>query len=82
MRTIPEGVAAAERTGDAFAQVDIFSFSVIMYELFSMCLVATLAHRSGAPNEFENYAHRVAGGHRETIKKSWPQALQVCNCAR
>jgi hypothetical protein len=58
-------------------QVDIFSLGIIMYELFAMNLVATRAHNSGAPDEFENYAKRVGNGHREPMRPSWPQSLRV-----
>ena len=61
----------------ASLQVDIFSLAIIMYELFAMNLVATRAHNSGAPDEFENYARRVANGHREPMRPSWPQTLKV-----
>ena len=61
----------------ASLQVDIFSLAIIMYELFAMNLVATRAHNSGAPDEFENYAKRVANGHREPMRPSWPQNLKV-----
>jgi hypothetical protein len=59
------------------AQVDIFSLGVICFELFSMNLLAIMVHKSGLPDEFENYAKRVANGHREGLRTSWPQELKV-----
>lgn len=58
-------------------QVDIFSLAIVMYELFSMNLMANLVQKSGDPTEYECYALRVAAGHREELKASWPDGLKV-----
>ena len=62
-------------------QVDIFSLAVIMYELFVMSLVAIINNKSGLPDEYEQYARRVAGGYREKLRNTWPQGLKV-RCLR
>ena len=62
-------------------QVDIFSLAVIMYELFVMSLVAIINNKSGLPDEYEQYARRVAGGYREKLRDTWPQGLKV-QCRR
>jgi hypothetical protein len=61
----------------AVVQVDIFSLNIIMYELFVMNLVANIAHTTGKLDEFERYAKRVAAGHREPMRPTWPQGLRV-----
>lgn len=58
-------------------QVDIFSLAIIIYELFSMCPLVKTVSQTGSEDEFEQYANRVACGHREPIDASWPQQLQV-----
>lgn len=59
------------------SQVDIFSLGVILYELCSMVLVASRVHQTGEPDEFEQYAHRVAGGYRQPLKPSWPPPVKA-----
>lgn len=58
-------------------KVDIFSLGVIMYELFGMNLMASIVQKSGTEEEFEVYATRVANGHREPMRDSWAEGLQV-----
>jgi hypothetical protein len=60
------------------AQVDIFSLAIVMFELFSMNLMANIAQKSGDGDEFELYAQAVASGHREPLKDAWPDSLKVC----
>ena len=58
-------------------QVDIFSLGVIMYELFMMTPLTYLISRSGLDEELLSYAHCVSMGHREELKATWPEAIQV-----
>ena len=55
----------------------MFSFAIIMYELFTMTLVSMVHHESGKPEEYEQLAYRVARGYREPLKSTWPPALRV-----
>ena len=86
--TVRQGAPVAKETEHSFSgtrrrvQVDIFSLGIIMFELFSMNLVAILACKSGESDELPSYAARVAAGHREKLRPTWPQPLQVCLCPR
>ena len=57
--------------------MDIFSFGVVLFELFAMCLISVSALTTGEPNEFREYARKVSKGYRERLKASWPQNLRV-----
>lgn len=51
---------------------DIFSFGIIMYELFMRTLMLTFVSCSGEPDEVENYARSVASGCRPQIPDTIP----------
>jgi hypothetical protein len=62
---------------EAVLQVDIFSLGVIMYELFMMTPMVFIISNSGSDGEMLAYTHCVALGHRESLKKSWPDSVKV-----
>jgi hypothetical protein len=57
-------------------QGDIFSLGIIMYELFTMCPIATTVCMGSTHACFQAYANRIRRGHREPLDKAWPQALR------
>lgn len=60
-----------------WVQVDIFSFGVILYEIFSKSLLLMAVCQTGYPGEAEHYAYRVAEGFRQPPLKTWPAALSA-----
>ncbi|GMH43672.1 hypothetical protein BSKO_11594 [Bryopsis sp. KO-2023] len=76
MYMAPEVVKGAKYS----EKIDVFSFGLIMYELFigRLTIVKVLA-AAFTPKQMElelqRHARRVAKGHREPIPKEWPQAL-------
>lgn len=57
-------------------QGDVFSLGVIMYEIFTMCPLATTVCMGSMRGDYRGYASKVATGHREPLDNSWPQALR------
>lgn len=63
-------------TCSCIVQGDIFSLGVMMYELFTMCPLATKVCMGSTHGDHAAYAAKVRGGHREPLDKSWPQELR------
>lgn len=61
---------------------DIFSFAVILYELFMRTMMLTFVSCTGEPDEIENYARSVASGRRPQIPDIIPvkiaELVQKC----
>jgi serine/threonine protein kinase len=65
--------------GDPYNEkVDVFSFGIILYELFTGFLLGTrVTTGDGGREELEEYAAKVAAGHREDIPVTWHPALKA-----
>ncbi len=56
---------------------DVFSFAIILYELFTGRLIALRGDfMEGGPEAVTAYCQRRAGGERERIPAKWPDALR------
>lgn len=63
------------------AQIDVFAFGRIMFELFlGRLLIVNVLSRATTPfemeHELEKHAKKIARGHREEIPSDWPQNLK------
>lgn len=57
-------------------KADVFSFGVVMYEVFYKYVTFCQVSRMGTAEELEQYASRVASGHRPALRKGeFPHAL-------
>ena len=54
----------------------MFSFGVILYELFARYLTLCAVSIQGTPEELDMYAHRVSEGFRLPLIKDWPDSLK------
>ena len=57
-------------------QGDMYSLGIIMYELFTMCPLATTACIGTKHTTTKAYTSKVHGGHREVLDESWPEGLR------
>lgn len=59
-----------------YEKADIFSLGCIIFEVFSKAVTAAAVATTGAEDEFEQIASKVAQGYRRDMPKHWPQALK------
>ncbi|GMH35820.1 hypothetical protein BSKO_03688 [Bryopsis sp. KO-2023] len=55
---------------------DIFSFAIIMYELFQRTIILAFASTTGDSSEVISYVQGVAQGSRPSIPEEWPLELR------
>lgn len=76
------------RGGHYSEKVDVFSYGIMLYELFSGCLLASRV-TMGMPDgtlagegRLAEYAEQVAAGHREEMPAYWPQPIKklIADC--
>uniref|UniRef100_A0A7S3VR62 Protein kinase domain-containing protein n=1 Tax=Dunaliella tertiolecta TaxID=3047 RepID=A0A7S3VR62_DUNTE len=53
-------------------KVDVFSFGVMMYELFHRYLMICAISNAGTLEEIVNYARQISNGYRPPIGERWP----------
>eukprot|EP01023_Acetabularia_acetabulum_P036525 TRINITY_DN3452_c0_g1_i10.p1 TRINITY_DN3452_c0_g1~~TRINITY_DN3452_c0_g1_i10.p1 ORF type:complete len:353 (-),score=39.57 TRINITY_DN3452_c0_g1_i10:294-1352(-) len=56
-------------------KVDVYSFAIIAYEMFSKSMVSVRVSPNGEPQEVINYASRAAFGQRPPIPTNFPKKL-------
>lgn len=56
---------------------DIFSFAIIMYELFQRTIILAFASATGKPAEVISYVQNVAQGSRPSIPEEWPEGIRL-----
>lgn len=56
-------------------KADVFSFSIIMYELLRKSSLLVFVSTTGSPADVENYAEGIARGDRPPIPVEWPKEL-------
>eukprot|EP00803_Ostreobium_quekettii_P000213 evm.model.scf_46EXC.5 EVM.evm.TU.scf_46EXC.5 scf_46EXC:142986-145882(-) len=56
-------------------KVDVFSFSIIMYEMLRKSVLLVFVATTGSPSDVENYAKNVVKGMRPPIPEEWPADL-------
>lgn len=57
-------------------KVDVFSYGVILYELFQSYMMLCAISIQGTPEEVELYAEKVSEGYRPTMHSWLPQSLR------
>eukprot|EP01024_Parvocaulis_polyphysoides_P014822 TRINITY_DN1621_c0_g2_i1.p2 TRINITY_DN1621_c0_g2~~TRINITY_DN1621_c0_g2_i1.p2 ORF type:complete len:263 (-),score=15.10 TRINITY_DN1621_c0_g2_i1:198-986(-) len=57
-------------------KADVYSYGIIVWELFARFVIQVKVAPSGTPQEVINYAKEAAFGTRQAIPKSWPKQLQ------
>eukprot|EP01025_Chloroclados_australasicus_P065814 TRINITY_DN897_c0_g1_i3.p2 TRINITY_DN897_c0_g1~~TRINITY_DN897_c0_g1_i3.p2 ORF type:complete len:257 (-),score=5.76 TRINITY_DN897_c0_g1_i3:1535-2230(-) len=58
-------------------KVDVFSFGVIMWEMFYRDMILNRVSRSGSIDELMAYCVERTRGYREPIPNDWPKQLQT-----
>lgn len=64
--------------GEIYSEkIDVFSYGVIVYELFKMQPMMAKLWYDKSIDTIEAYAEKVAGGYREQMPGDWPEVRRV-----
>lgn len=58
-------------------KADVFSFSIVIYEVLQKCMLLAFISLRGLPSEVDQYIASVLGGFRPIIPKEWPAELRI-----